>query len=61
MVCLSVGPSVEVIRLRSAKTRLSAPAYPSAAGISRVSGLVLRNVIKLNIVSFQPNYTVDLV
>ena len=36
----SVGPSVMVIELESVKTRISAPAHPSATGIGRVSGLV---------------------
>ena len=39
----SVGPSVRwsvVIELESVKTRISAPAHPSATGIGRVSGLV---------------------
>ena len=35
----SVGRSV-VIELESVKTRISAPAHPSATGIGRVSGLV---------------------
>ena len=35
----SVGWSVEVIELKSGKTRISAPAHPSATG-GRVSGLV---------------------
>ena len=35
----SVGWSVEVIESKSGKTRLSAPAHPSATG-GRVSGLV---------------------
>ena len=40
----SVGPLVcrsVVIELESVKTRISAPAHPSATGIGRVSGLVL--------------------
>ena len=39
----SVGPSVRwsvVSELESVKTRISAPAHPSATGIGRVSGLV---------------------
>ena len=36
----SVGRSVEVIKSKSGKTRISAPAHPSATGIGRVSGLV---------------------
>ena len=36
----SVGPSVMVIELESVKSRISAPAHPSATGIGRVSGLV---------------------
>ena len=43
-VCPSVRPSVRwsimVIELESVKTRISAPAHPSATGIGRVSGLV---------------------
>ena len=35
----SVGRSVEVIESKSGKTRISAPAHPSATG-GRVSGLV---------------------
>ena len=41
----SVGPfagrSVMVIELETVKTRISAPAHPSATGIGRVSGLVI--------------------
>ena len=39
----SVGPLVRrsvMIELESVKTRISAPAHPSATGIGRVSGLV---------------------
>ena len=36
----SVGPSV-VIELENVKTRISAPAHPSATDICRVSGLVV--------------------
>ena len=42
-LCPSVCPSVRrsvMIKLESVKTRLSAPAHPSATGIGRVSGLV---------------------
>ena len=39
LVGWSVGWSV-VIELESVKTRISAPAHPSATGIGRVSGLV---------------------
>ena len=44
LVGRSVGRSV-VIELESVKTRISAPAHPSATGIGRVSGLV-RNEIE---------------
>ena len=37
----SVGPSVMVIELKSVKTRIFAPAHPSATGIGRASGLVV--------------------
>ena len=36
----SVGPLVMVIKLENVKTRISAPAHPSATGIDRVSSLV---------------------
>ena len=42
LVRRSVGPSVMVIELESVKTRISAPAHPSATGIGRVSGLVMQ-------------------
>ena len=40
LVGRSVGRSV-VIELERVKTRISAPAHPSATGIGRVSGLVI--------------------
>ena len=43
-LCPSVRPSVRpsvMIELESVKTRISAPAHPSATGIDRVSDLVL--------------------
>ena len=40
-LCLSVGPSVREHESKSVKTRISAPAHPSATGIGRVSGLVI--------------------
>ena len=40
LVGRSVGWSM-VIELESVKTRISAPAHPSATGIGRVSGLVV--------------------
>ena len=40
LVRWSVGPSV-VIELENVKTRISAPAHPSATDICRVSGLVV--------------------
>ena len=46
--CGHVGPSVRrsvVIELESVKTHISAPAYPSATGIGRVSGLVFMTEI----------------
>ena len=39
-VCQSVGPSV-MIELESVKTRITAPAHPSATGVGHVSGLVI--------------------
>ena len=42
-----VGPSVMVIELESVKTRISAPAHPSATGIGRVSGLVNKCVTQV--------------
>ena len=40
LVRWSVGPSFMVIELDSVKTRISAPAHPSATGFGCVSGLV---------------------
>ena len=41
-----VGWSVEVIELKSGKTRISAPAHPSATG-GRVSGLVITKLHRI--------------
>ena len=44
-ICPSLGLSVMVIELESVKMRISAPAHPSATGIGRVSGLVLKETV----------------
>ena len=44
-----------VIELESVKTRISAPAHPSATGIGRVSGLVQMTVYKTILLSTPPD------
>ena len=41
----SVGRSVREHESKSVKTRISAPAHPSATGMGRVSGLVFANLV----------------
>ena len=54
-LCPSVGWLVGrfmVIELESVKTRISAPAHPSATGIGRVSGLVSQILLNTLILPF---------
>ena len=57
-VRLSVRPSVMVIELKSVKTRISAPAHPSATGIGRVSGLVFSYLSVSVIVVLQDSWKI---